>query len=61
MNQVLVKLIENGITDPVRLRVIATMMMAAGTSSSYLDQAGSIVAMNDQQLELATQQVVGGR
>lgn len=61
MNQVLVKLIENGITDPERLRVIATMMMAAGTSSSYLDQARSIVVMNDQQLELATQQVVGGR
>lgn len=61
MNKVLVRLIDNGVTEPERLRDMAAMMMAAATDSQYLRQAENVLEMDEAQLNQAIQQIIGGR
>ena len=61
MNKVLIRLIDNGITEPERLRDMAEMMMAAATDSQYLRQTEEVLEMDEGQLNQAIQQILGGR
>ena len=61
MNRVLTELIEMNITDPAQVRRIAWLIANAAHSSSTVAHAENIIAMTEQELELATQQILGGR
>jgi hypothetical protein len=62
MNQVLVELIKMNITDPAKIRRIAWLIENAAHGGSIATHAENIlIEMTEQELELATQQILGGR
>ena len=61
MNLILTTLAEMNITDPAQVRRIAWLIANASHGSSTVAHAENIIAMTEQELELATQQIIGGR
>jgi hypothetical protein len=61
MNLILTTLAEMNITDPTQVRRIAWLIVNAANGSSIESHAEQVIAMTEQDLELATQQILGGR
>lgn len=62
MNRVLAELIKLNITDPAQIRAIAWMIANAANGSNMMkNNAEDLTALSDQQINLATQQILGGR
>ena len=61
MNRILTALSEMNIHEPKQIRDIALLMLDAANDRHIHEQALEVASMTNLQLELATQQIIGGR
>lgn len=61
MNQILTALAEVNIVEPEQIRQVSRLMLDAVHDRRVHEQAAEVASMTDQQIELATQQILGGR
>ncbi len=60
MNRVLNTMVEMNITDPAEVRRVAELIDEGASINRVQLQALELMEMNDQQLEIAIQQIIGG-
>ncbi len=60
MNRILTTLAEMNITDPVTIHRVAELMISVYLNHQVHMQAIEVIEMNQQELETAIQQILGG-
>jgi hypothetical protein len=60
MNRILTTLAEMNITDPATIRRVAELMILSAANHQVHMQAIEVIEMNQQELETAIQQILGG-